>query len=599
MHERAAVPAKTERILPLRAGSALGWCTLASAAVLAPPVHAQGLPPAAARQLDSLLGAAVGSSGPGCAVGVGMNGVPVYARGAGSAVIEHDIDISPRTTFNLGSISKQFTAYAALHLAREGRLALDDDIRRHVPEMPDYDAAIRVRDLLHHTSGLRDYVGLARLGDSPVRAPERGMHEFLALMARQRGLNFTPGTSYAYVHSDYNVLGLVLERATGQPLGDILAERIWRPLGMTSTRQLDEAGAPVAGQALSYSSGRRGIRTRFPVGALRGGTDVYSTAEDMLRWYTHLERPAATERDIVASFLARPTFANGDTIPYVHGIRHGSHRGRPVVFRGGHGAYFTADHLTFPAEGVTTLALCNSQATDSEELVRAMADVVLPDRIAAAADPAAAGPAVAAVTTPAAEGTRLTGVYFDPRTPWQRVAISVRDSVLHVGDGEAADVYPMRRLQAGRYRIGSNVLDLTTDASGRVQLRVTWPYGQAPTLAPRWDASPSWTVPRDALDGFTGTFYSEDVLHAFRIVREGDALVVRRAGRADARLVPLLPDVFSVAWESGHTVGVEFMRRGGHVVAVDVSDLTSFETVRRLRFDRIRMADEDPHASDP
>lgn len=265
-------------------------------AFIAAPVHAQGLPRETVQKLDSLLTERIGTAGPGCVIAIGAGREPVYTRGAGSAVIEHNIGITPNTAFNLGSVSKQFTAYTALHLANEGKLSLEDDIRRYLPELPKYSAPIRVRDLLQHTSGLRDYVGLARLADGPVRSPERSMDEFYALMIRQRALNFTPGTRHAYVHSDYNLLGLVIEKVTGQRLGDALAERIWAPLGMASTRQLDERGTPIKGQALSYIRGERNVRTRFPIGALRGGSDVYSTAEDMLRWYAHLASPPRVAR---------------------------------------------------------------------------------------------------------------------------------------------------------------------------------------------------------------------------------------------------------------------------------------------------------------
>ncbi len=562
----------------------VAWTLLVASAVFSAPAEAERLSPEKVKQLDSLLAARVGTGGAGCAIGVGLAGEAVYTRGAGGAVIEHGIAISPRTAFNLGSISKQFTAYVTLQLANEKRLSLDDDIRRYVPELPEYDAPIRILDLLHHTSGLRDYVGLARLGDRPVRSPERSMQEFLALMARQRSLNFTPGKAYAYVHSDYNMLGLVIERVTKQRLGDVFAERIWVPLGMTSTRQFDEMGSPIPGQALSYVSDERGVRTHFPVGALRGGTDIYSTAEDMLRWYAHLERPAAARRELVSDYLARPSLPSGEAMSYVHGIRQESYRGLPAVFRGGHGAYFSVDHITFPTLEVTTLALCNNQAIDSSELVRAMADVVLHDRFASAPETA---PQTAAV--PAVEIERLTGVYYDAETPWRQARIAPRDGELHVGSADGPETAPMQRLQENRYAVGGNVLDFIPDEAGGMQLRVTWPYGQGPLHAPRWDAPPNWVPGPSTLDEFTGTFFSEDVLHVVQIVRQGDTLFVRRSGRRDAPLVPVLPDVFSAEWRNGYPVGIAFVREGAHVIALEASDMSLNETVRRLRFDRLRV----------
>lgn len=160
--------------------------------------------------------------------------------------------------------------------------------------------------------------------------------------------------------------------------------------------------------------------------------------------------------------------------------------------------------------------------------------------------------------------------------------------MLHVGSSVSPETWPLRRLREGRFTAGGPVLDFVSVAGGRSQLRLTWLYGEEPRHLPRWDAPPGWAPQPDALDDFTGTFFSEEVLHAFHVVRQGDALVVRRSGRRDAPLLPLLPDVFSVAWGNSVLLGIKFVREDRRVVAIEASDMTPNEMVRRIRFERIR-----------
>lgn len=267
----------------------------------------------------------------------------------------------------------------------------------------------------------------------------------------------------------------------------------------------------------------------------------------------------------------------------MHGIRHGNYRGLPVVFRGGHGAHFTVDHLTFPTEKLTTLALCNDQAIDTEKLVRAMADIMPEHRLVLSEGRAPGGPALAR----SAGNERLTGVYYDPETPWLDAQISARDGVLHVGSGNNLQTVPLRQLPDGRFTVSGLVLDFPRRASNRPQLRIAWPYEEEPRLLSRWDAKPGWVPRPKGLDEFTGTYFSEDVLHAVRVLQEGNGLVLRRSGRKDESLVPLLPDVFSVRWGNGTPVGMRFVRKDGRVAAIELSDMTPTETVRALRYDRI------------
>ena len=172
---------------------------------------------------------------PGCALAVGQHGTPIYTRGYGYANLDYDIPITPQTVFDVGSVTKQFTAASLSMLALEGKLSLDDDVRKWLPELPEYDWPITLRHMLHHTSGFRDYLNLFPLagrGDYyPISHPQ-----ILTMMARQRALIFSPGEQYEYSNSAYMLLAQVVERAGGQSLGEMARERIFAPLEMESSK---------------------------------------------------------------------------------------------------------------------------------------------------------------------------------------------------------------------------------------------------------------------------------------------------------------------------------------------------------------------------
>jgi CubicO group peptidase (beta-lactamase class C family) len=208
-------------------------------------------PDSAARWIDSIFAPYASQQSPGCAVGVTRGGSLVFARGYGMADLEHDTPITPATRFYIASLSKQFTAMSIVLLAQDHRLSLDDSIRKWVPEVPSFGAPITLRQLLHHTSGLRDYFTLLAVAGWPSDGPltEKG---FLDLVARQKSLNFSPGDEFLYSNTGYALLSIVVHRASGETLRDFARERIFDPLGMWSTEFRDDHTQLIPRRALGY-----------------------------------------------------------------------------------------------------------------------------------------------------------------------------------------------------------------------------------------------------------------------------------------------------------------------------------------------------------
>ena len=201
-------------------------------------------------RLDSIF-RAYGGALPGCAVGVSQRGQPAVERAYGMADLEHDVPNVPGTVFEAGSVSKQVTAGAVVLLALDGKLSLDDDVRRYLPELPDYGTPITIRHMLNHTSGLRDWGSMAALGGWPRGTRVYTNDLALDIARRQRTLNYAPGTYYSYTNSGYTLLAVVVGRVSGMSLAEFTRRRIFEPLGMTHTAWRDDFARVVKGRAVA------------------------------------------------------------------------------------------------------------------------------------------------------------------------------------------------------------------------------------------------------------------------------------------------------------------------------------------------------------
>ncbi len=311
------------------------------------------------RWVDSIFAPYGSTSSPGCAVGVMRDGKLAFAKGYGMADLEHDTPNTPTTRFYVASLSKQFTAMSIVLLAQEGRLSLDDWIRRWVPQVPSFGPPITLRQLLHHTSGLRDYFTLLALSGWP----SDGLlteQQFLDLVSRQKSLNFTPGDEFLYSNTGYALLGLVVEQASGQSLKDYAAEHIFKPLGMTSTEFRDDHTELIPHRAIGYQSTGGGYRISQPQFDVVGDGGVYSTIEDLAKWDANFESGQVGGKAGVAELEEPGRLNNGQSIPYALALTVGEMAGDTTYsHRGAYGGYRSA-MLRVPARHLSVITLCNT-----------------------------------------------------------------------------------------------------------------------------------------------------------------------------------------------------------------------------------------------
>ena len=269
-------------------------CCIGPAALAADAVNGSGTEAVSAAdiaKIDALFAQYDKPSSPGCALGVMRNGRLAYARGYGMADIERKVPITPASLFDIASTSKQFSAAAVVLLALDGKLSLSDDVRKYVPELPDYGAPITIDHLLHHTSGLRDYIGLLSLAGiayDQISTDE----QTLAILARQRQLNFPTGTRHEYSNTGYFLLSVIVQRVSGQPMAKFSRERIFEPLGMTSTRIRDDYAMLIPGRALGYAPAEDGTFKLAIVNWQQTGDGaVQLSIEDALKWDENFYQP--------------------------------------------------------------------------------------------------------------------------------------------------------------------------------------------------------------------------------------------------------------------------------------------------------------------
>ncbi|HEX6101219.1 MAG TPA: serine hydrolase domain-containing protein [Thermoanaerobaculia bacterium] len=408
-----------------------------AAACASQPGRSPGGAPARHEQIDAIFRPWDDRTTPGCAVAVSRDGVLDYARGYGMASLEHGIPITPQTVFPGASLAKQFVAFSVALLAQDGKLSLDDDIRKHLPEIPDYGRTITIAHLIHHTNGLREQHQLLNLagwrgGDSYTE------EDVLRILSRQRRLNFEPGSEIVYGNAAYTLLGVIVRRVSGQPLRAFAKERIFEPLGMADTRFGEDHTEIVPRRAPAYSSrAGGGWSVNVPFGA---STGLFTTVGDLLKWEQNLIDARVGGPAVVAWMQTSGRLNDGTETGYGGGLILDDYRGLRTVRHDGLDGGYRAEAVVFPDQRLAIVALCNAATVEPTDRSRRMADVYLSDQVKT---PALA-PAVAASDT---EQAAWAGVYWSSSTD-EVVQLEWRDGALR----QAGSLTPFVPIGDGIFR---------------------------------------------------------------------------------------------------------------------------------------------------
>src|SRR6266699_3294642 len=476
--------------------------------VAAPALTAQATRPVEVR-LDSIFAAWNSDTSAGCVLGVAQNGNTVIERAWGRADIERGVALTPASILEAGSVSKQFTAAAVLLLARDGRLTLDDEIHRWLPELPDYGTPVTLRQLLHHTSGMRDWGSIAAIEGWPRNTRALDQAYVLAITRRLRELNFPPGSEYDYSNTNFNLLAMVVERASGTPFPTFTRERIFVPLGMTHSSWRDDATRLVNGRALSYSLLDGAWHSERAIDSIYGNCCLLTTVGDLLKWNAAFDSTRLGGAGFREDQERQGVLTNGRRISYAAVLFVTDYRGEPVAM------------------------LCNAGNVDPSDLGYAAAAQFLP--------PAApAAPAVAPMrrTVPPAAIADKAGLYRDRRSMVpQRFAVTNGKLMTESG----IELVPQTPLVFMAATGGNRVLfDRRTD--GHYDLRVVTP--SADTVRAGWVDAPDTN--RQALAGFVGSYSSDEANTTVEVRADstGGGLILHREPDLHLALRPAYRDGF-------------------------------------------------------
>lgn len=489
-------------------------------------------PPAdLAQAVDALFAAWDRWDSPGAAVGVWRQGKLVYKRGYGCANLEYQIPITPTTVFHVASVSKQFTTAAIVYLAQQGQLALDDDIRRYLPFVPDFGPTITIRHLANHTSGLRDQWQLLamagwRLDDVITK------EQIHKLVRRQQALNFAPGAKYMYCNTGYTLLADLVEAVTGQSLRDFAHEHFFKPLGMVHTHFHDDHELIVPNRAYSYApTAQGGFKKSVLNYATVGATSLFTTVEDLARWVQHFaegERAGAAWLD---QMQQRGVLNDGKVIDYALGLSIGDYRGLKTVGHSGGDAGFRSHLIRFPEQQFAVIVLSNLATLRPRDLCLQIADLYLADQLAPAATVAAA------TETPTLDVALLasyTGVYLDDEG--ELITITAKADYLSAAltwDPDLA-LTPLGPDQFSAPKQQGRVT-FERDQSGQITQVNCQFYGVT------WSAQriEPWTPTATELAVYSGEYTSPELGTSYTLVVQDQQLVIQHQRHSDIALTPV------------------------------------------------------------
>ena len=531
------------------------------------PVIASAQDPAPAK-IDAVFSRFDHRDSPGCILAVTRAGKVVYEKAYGMADLEREVPITPASIFHVASISKQFTAMAVLLLEQQGKLSIDDDVHKYIPELPDYGKAITLRHLLGHTSGIRDQWTLLRIAgwreDDLITEDD-----VMWAVTHQRALNFSPGDEYLYSNSGFTLLAVIVHRVSGQTLRAFADEQIFKPLGMTHTHFHDDHTMVVPHRTSAYQPRTGGgWRVSIPVFDTYGATSLFTTAEDLMKWEQNFAEPRVGSAATLAKMQREGMLNDGTPSGYALGLAVGKHRGVREIGHSGADAGYRADVVRYPDQQLAVAALCNASNSNPGALTRQVADLYL-------------GAALGPENPPARQaGTSLTPAQLAPnvgvyrRTSGDLMRLELRNGQLAVADGGPELV----ALSESRFAIPAIDAVVTVDAASgrprelRLQQGTTRPvvYVQMTPFAPT----------ADQLAAFAGAYRSAELDTDIRVTANDTTLVF--VGRRPGSLV--MRPVYKDAFRGGGLGVAEFSRdTSGRVTGF----VLNTGRVRALRFDRL------------
>lgn len=517
----------------------LTTCLLLSASCLAQPADT-------ARLIDAIF-TSYSNSTPGVAVAVARGNHIFYEKAFGLADLEHRVPNTTETIFESGSVAKQFTAMAILLLASEGKLALSDDIRRYIPELPVYEAPIRIQHLLNHTSGLKDWGSIGAVSGWPRTTRVYTQALALQIMARQTTLNYPPGEEYLYSNSNFSCMVTIVERVSGKSLADFTQERIFGPLKMTHTQWRDNFREIVPNRAIAYSRREGSYQQMMPFENIHGHGGLLTTVGDLVKWNQILETHAIGGDEVYQWRTQNGKLNNGTKLDYAAGITVKEYRGMPEISHSGSTAGYRAWLAYYPKQKLSVAVLSNDASTNAPRIGYDIIDIFLGKPKSMTMNE----PALVRLTSDQAGS--WAGIYRNTRS-FDVITLTPKGTTVANGEEE------LKTLHADTLGLWSGKL-ARQSASSLVWIRGTDRLTYERMAAPATDEK--------SLAQYAGTFTSAEADDVWTIAVQGGKLVVLHGAFDPIALTPVFKDAFQI--ERYDLVEFKRDKSGGKISGFELS----------------------------
>jgi CubicO group peptidase (beta-lactamase class C family) len=471
---------------------------------------------------------------PGCAAAVSLNGETVFEKAFGLADMEHNVPNTTQTIFESGSVAKQFTAAALVLLQQDGKLSIDDPVKKYIPELPDYGAPLTIRHLLNHTAGLRDWGTVLSL--TGVGRGERIINQDLALdvITHQKALDFTPGAEYSYSNSGYNLAAIIVERVSKQKFPAFVEERLFKPLGMKNSSWRDDYQRIVPGRAQAYSRPGNGPwRLNMPFMNVYGNGGMLTTVGDWMKWNAMLDSQSLGA-PLVTALETQGVLNDGRKIAYALGLTVNKYKGLKDVSHGGATAGYQTFLARYPDNKVSVAVMCNGTSPSAGGLAANITDEIF--------GPFPEAPKTETVKLSEEELKKFVGIWRSEKTH-----LPARFAVQNGIPGwRGARLVPVG---GGEFTAGDNRLKFTLDKDGKpVAAENVDPDGEVTRFIPEQE----WKPTPAELESFKGDWFSEEAGATFTFAVDADKAFIKQRPATSLALQPLYKDHFfaqgSVVW---------------------------------------------------
>lgn len=492
-------------------------------------------------KMDAIFKKYDGKDRPGFAVGIIKDNQLVFKKGYGMANLEYEIPNTSTSVFDIASVSKQFAGYAIAKLLIEKKIALDDEVRQYLSDVPDFGKKITIRHLVHHISGLRDWP--QTLHAAGWRWDEAfSFEDIMRMVKNQKDLDFEPGFKYSYSNTGYNLLAAIVEKVSGQSFREWTEVNIFKPLGMASSHFSDDHTEVIKNTAYSYYPSDKGFKKSLNSLTAYGSSSLFTTVEDLSKWAIHFNKSIAEKDPVFMQMLEEGTLNNSSKVKYGYGLGYGFDEGfRTISHTGGWASYQTV-LMHYPDQQLSFIILGNSGDFDLGGTTKEVAHALLTYRTKPTNN--------TTLTTLVNKDTpnvkvnedilkKYTGSY--QLGPGWAVTITLENGQLQTqANGE--NKFPMDSKSDSTFWINAYGASMTflKDSKGEVNSLRYRHIQAAPRITP-------WQPDLNLLEQYTGTYYSPELKAEYTISNNKGKLVISsfRLGESDLGIDPTTENQFS------------------------------------------------------